>query len=265
MRMVFAVAVAATTALGAAACGTQASTGDNPPPASDKKITVYSGRSESLIKPMLENFTKATGITVEIRYGDTAAMAAQLLEEGSKSPADVFFAQDAGALGAVTKKGLLAKLPVDVLSKVPATYQATSGEWVGVTGRSRVLVYNSDQVTRDQLPKSVFDLADPKWKGKLGIVPSNASFQAFVTALRVQHGEAKTKDYLTALKANGVIKDSNPNTVLDVNKGTLALGLVNHYYVYARAKEDGTTADKLKARLHFFPGGDTGADRKSVV
>jgi iron(III) transport system substrate-binding protein len=242
-----------------AACASENTPADvGPQP--DKKITVYSGRSESLVKPLLENFTKASGITVEIRYGDTAAMAAQLLEEGDKSPADVFFAQDAGALGAVTKRGLFATLPADVLNKVSASYQAKGGEWIGVTGRSRVLVYNTDLVTKDQLPKSVFEINDPKWKGKVGIAPTNGSFQAFVTALCVQHGDAKAKEFLAGLKTNQAqTRPNNGQVVADVDSGKLALGLVNHYYVYEKARTDGTTADKLKAELHFFPQGDTGA------
>ncbi|HCT79450.1 MAG TPA: iron ABC transporter substrate-binding protein [Micromonosporaceae bacterium] len=259
MRKLLASTALALVALSATACANDTKPADTAPQ-SDKKITVYSGRSESLIKPLLENFKTASGITVEVRYGDTAAMAAQLLEEGDKSPADLFFAQDAGALGAVAKKGLFSKLPADVLSKVPTAYQAKTGEWVGVTGRSRVLVYNSDLVTKDQLPKSVLELTDPKWKGKVGIAPTNGSFQAFVTALRVQQGEAKAKEFLTGLKANEAqIRPNNGQIVADVNSGKLSVGLVNHYYVYEKAKADGTTADKLKAQLHFFPEGDIGA------
>jgi iron(III) transport system substrate-binding protein len=226
----------------------------------DGKIIIYSGRSESLVKPVLENFSKATGVQVEVRYGDTAAMAAQLLEEGDSSPADVFLAQDAGALGAVAKKGLFAPLPAEVLSKVPERYHSKNGQWVGVTGRSRVLVYNVNQVPAADLPTSVFELANPKWRGKVGVAPTNGSFQAFVTALRVQHGDERARQFLTGLKANDAqIRENNVQIVSDVNDGKLAVGLVNHYYVFAKAKELGTTADKLAARLYFFPAGDTGA------
>jgi iron(III) transport system substrate-binding protein len=226
----------------------------------DKKITIYSGRSEALVKPVLEKFQKQSGITIHVRYGNTAQMAAQLLEEGGKSPADVFFAQDAGALGAVAKEGLFAPLPAEVLAKVPAHYRSRTGEWIGVTGRSRVLVYNSDLVPAASLPKSVFELTGPQWKGKIGVAPTNASFQAFVTALRVQHGDAKAKQFLTGLKANEPqIRDGNVVIVADVNAGKMAVGLVNHYYVYEVAKEQGTTVDQLKAKLYFFPAGDTGA------
>jgi len=252
-RTLTALAAAALVAFALPACGND----DEP---GDKRITVYSGRQESLVKPVLEKFQKASGITVEVRYGDTAAMAAQLLEEGDDSPADVFLAQDAGALGAVAKKGLFAPLPDDVLSKVPASYRAKSGEWVGVTGRSRVFVYNRDQVPAADLPGSVFDLTGPAWRGKVGIAPTNGSFQAFVTAIRVQHGDEKARQFLAGLKANDAqIRESNILIVSEVNQGKLASGLVNHYYVFARATEDGTTVDALKAQLHFFPDGDTGA------
>ena len=236
-----------------AACGSD----DKP---GDKRLTVYSGRSESLVKPILEQFQSATGITVEVRYADSAAMAAQLLEEGSKSPADVFLSQDAGALGAVSKEGLLAAVPTDLLGRVPSTYQAKNGHWVGVTGRSRVLVYNADAVAEADLPRSVHELTDPKWRGKVGVAPTNASFQAFVTALRLTDGEEKAKQFLVDLKANGAqIRDNNVLIVQDVQDGKLAAGLVNHYYVFAKAKELGTGVDRLKARLHFFADGDVGA------
>ena len=248
-----AVAALAVAALSLAACGSD----DKP---GDKKLTVYSGRSEDLVKPILDEFQKASGIKVEVRYADSAAMAAQLLEEGGKTPADVFLSQDAGALGAVAKKGLFATLPAEVLAKVPAGFHARNGQWVGVTGRSRVLVYNAKQVPADQLPKSVFELTGPQWKGKVGIAPTNASFQAFVTALRIQHGEAKAKQFLTDLKANGAqIRPNNVVIVAEVNDGALAAGLVNHYYVFGKAKELGVGVDKLDAQLYFFPDGDTGA------
>ena len=255
MRVRRSIALVATilTGLGLAACGSE----DKP---GDKSITVYSGRAEALVKPVLDDFQRASGITVNVRYGDTASMAAQLMEEGERSPADVFLAQDAGALGAVAKKGLFATLPEDLLQKVPTAYRAHSGEWVGVTGRSRVLVYNTSQVPATDLPKSVFELTEPKWSGKVGVAPTNGSFQAFVTALRVQHGDARASQFLTDLKANGAqIRENNVVTVADVDAGKLAAGLVNHYYVFELAKERGTTPDMLKARLHFFPDGDTGA------
>ncbi|MER7456923.1 extracellular solute-binding protein [Micromonospora sp. NPDC126480] len=247
-------------ATGLIACGSGDDDAADPGKPNDRTITVYSGRNEQLVKPLLEKFTQQTGIQVKPRYASTAQLAAQLVEEGDRSPADVFFAQDAGALGTVAKKGMFATLPEAATGAVPETYRARNGQWVGVSARARVLVYNADQVTADQLPASVFELTDPKWKGKVALAPTNASFQAFVTAIRVQHGDQKAKDFLAGLKANEPqIRDNNIKIVEDVNNGGVPVGLVNHYYLGEIAKEQGTTPDAMKAKLHFFPGGDTGA------
>lgn len=244
-------------AVGLSACG---GTDEDPQVDGDKQITLYSGRNEALIKPLLEKFTEQTGIKVRTRYAGTSAMATQLLEEGEKSPANVFLAQDAGALGAVAKKGLFAPLGEDIIGKVPTTYRARSGEWVGVSARARVLVYNADLVPEAQLPASVFDLAKPEWKGRFGVAPTNASFQAFVTALRVQHGDEKTKKLLADLRANEPqVRDGNVVLVEDVDSGKIPVALVNHYYLGEIAHERGTAPENMKAKLHFFPGGDTGA------
>ena len=221
---------------------------------------LYSGRNEALVKPLFEKFTERTGIKINARYGTTAQMAAQLAEEGKRSPAEAFLSQDAGALGAVNKKGLLATLPAEVTAKVPAAHRAKDGNWVGVTARSRVLVYNPSLVPKEDLPASVFDLTDPRWNGKVAVAPTNASFQTFVTAVRLQHGEEKAKAYFTGLKANAVqIRDNNVAIVEDVDAGKVPMGLVNHYYVGEIAKERGTTPEKLNAKLHFFAAGDSGA------
>jgi iron(III) transport system substrate-binding protein len=243
----------------AAACGGD---GDSlgPPEPEDGTITVYSGRGESLVQPVIDQFESDTGITVNVRYGDTAQMAAQLQEEGDRSPADVFYAQDAGALGAVAKAGLFATLPGDVLDLVPPAFQARSGEWVGVTGRSRVLVYHPDRVAEEELPASVFALTEPQWRGRVGVAPTNGSFQAFVTGMRVQHGDDTTRDWLAGIAANDPqIRENNIQIVTDVNDGRLEVGLVNHYYLYERAKEDGVPVEALAARNYYFPGGDIGA------
>ncbi|MFD0599230.1 iron ABC transporter substrate-binding protein [Catellatospora coxensis] len=224
-----------------------------------KDITVYSGRTQSLVQPLIDEFTKKTGITVAVRYGTTAQTAAQLQEEGDKSPADVFLSQDAGALGAVAKAGLLAQVPAELLAKVPAPYQHAGGQWVGVTGRLRVFAYNADQVKPEELPKSVLDVTGPQWKGRLGVAPTNASFQTFVTALRVQHGDAKAKQFLDGIKANEPqIRDNNIVIVGEINDGKLPAGLVNHYYLFEKAAELGVSPDQLKVKLHYFGDGDTG-------
>lgn len=257
--VIAALAAAGVTLLALTACGGSEDSLE-PGKDADKKITIYSGRSEALVKPLLDKFSQETGIEIQARYGNTAQMAAQLLEEGDRSPADVFFAQDAGALGAVSKKEMFAPLPDETLNKVPAGYRDDKGRWVGISARARVLAYNPDLVPADQLPASVFDLTKPEWKGKVGIAPTNGSFQAFITAMRVQHGDARTQEFLSGLKANEPqIRDGNIKILEDVNAGTIAVGLINHYYFGELAKEQGTTPDKLKAKVYFFPNRDTGA------
>ena len=256
-RLRLAAAVVAL-ALVVAGCGSDGpddaggSGGDGP------ELTVYSGRNEALAGPLLKMFTKDTGIEVAVRYADSASLAAQLVEEGSRSPADVFFSQDAGALGALSKRGLLAELAPEALDAVDAKYRSKDGTWVGVSGRARVIVYNPGKVPEAEVPKSVFDLADPKWKGRIAVAPTNASFQSFVTAMRIQAGDERTREWLRALKANDPITfPGNLAIVEAVDKGEAELGLVNHYYLYERAVAVGQ--DKLVARNAFTTDGDPGA------
>ena len=221
-------------------------------------LTVYSGRSEELVGPLFAQFTEQTGIAVEARYGDTAELAAQLLEEGDGSPAQVYFAQDAGALGAVDAAGLFAPLPASVAKTVPEAYRAPSGDWTGVTGRARVIAYDPEQVPAADVPQSVFDLTDPKWKGQVAIAPTNASFQAFVTAMRVSQGDEATKAWLEGLVANEVQTYEKNGLILDaVDTGQAQLGLVNHYYWYEKAAEVG--ADAMRAQIAFTKPDDPGS------
>lgn len=223
---------------------------------SSPDLVIYSGRSVNLVEPILEKFSKASGLKIEVRGGDSAELAAQILEEGDKTPADLFFSQDAGALGALSKAGLLAPLPTQVLDRVPARYRAADGTWVGTSGRSRVIIYDPRKVP--QPPKSVFELTDPKWRGQIGWAPTNASFQAFVTAMRVTSGEEKTRQWLEAMKANGTQVYPNNVAIRDaVDNGQLSMGLINHYYWYEKVAEVG--ADKVPSKLAFLPGDDPGA------
>ena len=258
-RVAAALFAAGAVLLGAAACATD--NGDEPGnPDSDGSITLYSGRNESLIGPLLQQFTAETGIQVEVRYGDTAQMAAQLLNEGERTPADVYLAQDAGALGAVANSGMFATLPPEVVEQVSAMYRHSDGEWIGITGRSRVLIYHPDLVDAEELPDSVLDLTEPHWNGRIGLAPTNGSFQAFVTALRVQHGDDAARAWLEGMAGNDPqIRESNGPIVADVIDGRIDAGLTNHYYLFERAKELGVDVDEMSARLHYFPGGDTGA------
>jgi len=219
-------------------------------------LTIYSGREEELVAPLIEQFEEETGTDVEVRYGDSAELAATIAEEGDGSPADVFFAQDPGSLGAVAGEGLLAELPAESLDRVAEDFRDPEGRWVGTSGRSRVIAYNTDTLSEGDVPDSVFDLTDERWRGKVGVAPTNASFQAFVTAMRLQQGEEKTREWLEALKANGVrFYEKNTPIVEAVASGEIDLGLVNHYYLYLVQEEQ----PGAPVANHFLAGDDPGA------
>jgi iron(III) transport system substrate-binding protein len=218
-------------------------------------LVVYSGREEELVAPLFERFEQETGITVEVRYADSAELAATIAEEGDNSPADVFFAQDPGSLGAVEEQ--LAELPDEVLDRVGEEFRDADGHWVGTSGRARVIVYNTDELSEDEVPASVFELTDPRWKGKVGLPPTNASFQAFVTAMRLDVGEERTRQWLEALKANEPrFYEKNTPVVEAVASGEIELGLVNHYYLYLVKEELGSNAP---IENKYLPGDDPGA------
>ncbi len=219
------------------------------------ELVVYSGRSKGLVHPIIKQFEKETGITVKVRYGNTAQLAVALLEEGEKSPADLFWAQDAGALGAVSKQGLFQTLPESTTSKVPDKFRNSEGTWIATSGRARVLAYAPERVKAEELPKSVFDLTDAKWKGRVGWAPQNASFQAFVTAMRILEGEEKAEEWLRGMKANGA-KSYPKNTpiIRALAAGEIDLGLPNHYYLMRFKKSDsGFPVEQV-----FFTSGDVG-------
>ncbi len=220
-------------------------------------LTVYSGRNEEFVAPIVEDFTAQTGVEVEVRYGDTAELAATVLEEGQNSPADVFFGQDAGALGALAQAGLFEALPEATLERVEPRFRSADGLWVGVTGRARVLAYNTGVYTPETLPASVFDLTDETYRGRIGWAPSNASFQAFVTAIRVLEGEEAARAWLEAMMANGVQTYSNNSSQLEaLERGEIDLALVNHYYLYQFLAEQG---EGFPVRNHYFGDADLGA------
>ena len=197
-----------------------------------ESLTVYSGRSKSLVEPIIKQFEKETGIEVKVNYGGTTQLAAALLTEGDKSPAALFWAQDAGALGAVSKKAMFKKLPETILTQVPSDFRDADGFWVATSGRARVLAYSPERVKMEELPESVFDLTQPMWKGRVGWAPTNASFQAFVTSLRVQVGEERTEAWLRGMKANGVKQYAKNTPIIEaLAAGEIDLGLPNHYYL----------------------------------
>ncbi len=204
----------------------------------DDKLTIYSGRSETLVAPVIELFFEATGIEVEVKYGGTAALAATLLEEGDRTPADVYYAQDPGGLGAVEE--LLAPLPAETLARVADWARSPDALWVGVSGRARVLVYNPETLDASELPESIEALADSKWRGRLGWAPTNSSLLTMVTAMRELWGEERTLAWLEGIVGNEV-KNYPKNTpqVTAVASGEIDIGLVNHYYLYRFIAEEG--------------------------
>jgi len=240
-------AVAAMLAL--TACGADSQTAD------PDKIVLYSGRSEELVGPLVKQFTADTGIEVETRYASSGEMAAQLITEGDKSPADVFLSQDAGALGAVSKAGMLAPIDAATLQAVPGQFSAADGTWVGVSGRARVVVYNP--TLAPDPPDTIDGLLAPEWKGQIGFAPSNASWQSFVTGLRVVRGEDAAAQWLRAFKAQDPQAFENNVAVRDaVDSGQVALNLVNHYYLYELIHAKG--ADAVTAQNMFMAPGDPG-------
>ncbi|MEX0750571.1 MAG: iron ABC transporter substrate-binding protein [Dehalococcoidia bacterium] len=247
LRILAAAGVALLTLAAAAACG-----GDD-----RSTLTVYSGRSESLVGPLLERYADETGARVEVRYASTAELASTILEEGGNSPADVYFAQDAGALGALAKERRLVALPQSILDLVDARFRSDDGRWVGISARARVVAYNTNNVDPADLPASILDFTDPKWKGRIGWAPTNGSFQAFVTALRLTQGDAGARAWLEGIEANDPVAfDGNLPALVAVASGELDVAFINHYYLYQlRSETDGN----VDAANYFLPGGDAGA------
>ena len=224
----------------------------------DESLTVYSGRSQTLVQPLLDSFSEETGIEIQVKYAGSSAIASTILEEGENTPADVVFLQDPGSLGALSAAGVLSDLPEGLLEKVDPRFRSPRGEWIGTSGRARTVVYNTSAIdpARD-LPASILDFTDPVWKGRVGWAPLNGSFQAFVTALRVQQGDSTARDWLEGMKANDA-RDYPKNTAIvdAVARGEVDVGFVNHYYLERFLQEEGPG---FGARNHFLGRGDPGA------
>lgn len=220
-------------------------------------VTIYSGRSESLVGPLLDRFRAATGLEVQVKYAGTSELAAAILEEGDASPADVYFAQDGGALGALAAEGRLAELPDATLDHVDPRFRSPDGVWVGVSGRARVVAYDTRVLSEADLPTSILDYTDPSWKGRIGWAPTNGSFQAFVTAFRVLRGDEAAKAWLEGIQANEPKVYDGNNAVLEaIAAGEVQVGFINHYYLMRQLAEQG---ESFPVRSHFLPNGDIGA------
>ena len=218
-------------------------------------LVIYSGRSESLVDAVIQQFSQATGIEVEVKYAGTSQLAATLLEEGDRSPADIFFAQDPGGLGAVEE--MLDVLPDHVLSRVPDWARSPGGKWVGLSGRARTVVYNPERIDEEELPDDIWEFQNPEWKNRIGWAPTNASFQTMVTAMRALWGENKTSQWLKGVQANNpVIYPKDTPQVAAVAADEIDVGLVNHYYLFRFLSEEG---EDFAARNYHPRAGGPGA------
>ena len=268
-RALWLLAVVGVVSLTAASCGSERESGSTaspdptppapapaPAPEPQGPITVYSGRSEDLIGPLVERFEAATGIAVEVRYGSSADLALLIETESDASPADVFISQSPGAMAYLATQGRLAVLPASVLDAVAERFGAGDGTWVGLSGRQRVLVYNPDLTDEADLPDSVLDLTGPGYEGRVGVAPANSSFQDFITEMRFRSGDGATLAWLEGMAANGAPNYAKNSAIVDaVLRGEVDMGLVNHYYLLRFLAED----PDAPGVNHYFDPDDVGA------
>jgi iron(III) transport system substrate-binding protein len=220
-------------------------------------ITLYNAQHEDLMKEMTDAFTKSTGIKVELRNGSDLEMANQIAQEGDRSPADVFVTENSPAMTLVDGRRLFTPVSAAAAKQVPARYQPRDRDWVGFAARQTVFVYNTGKPASQDLPASIMDLADPRWKGRFGYSPTGADFQAIVSAVLALKGEAQTRAWLKGLKENAVAYQGNTKVMAAVNKGDIEGGVIYHYYWYQDQAEAG--ADSRNTKLHFFAPQDPGA------
>jgi iron(III) transport system substrate-binding protein len=219
-------------------------------------ITLYNGQHEQTTAKLVAGFEKQTGIEVKVRSDDEDVLGDQIMQEGSSSPADVFYTENTPVLEDLQEKGLLAPIPASTLAAVPAKYDSTQGDWVGVSGRVSVLVYNTSQIKASELPGSILELAQPRWKGKVGFAPSETDFQPLITAISKLDGTAAAERWLKGLQANGRVYPDNETVVAQVNNGESTVGLINHYYWYRLRDEVGKSG--MHSALHYYAPHDPG-------
>jgi iron(III) transport system substrate-binding protein len=252
MRRASAV-VAAVVAAGAVltACG-------GPAGSSGITITLYNGQHEQTADNLISAFEKQTGINVVVRSDDEDVLADQLAAEGSNSPADVFFTENSPPLESLQAKGLLSPVDGSTLAKTPGRYNSPQGDWVGVSARVSVIIYNPGLISASQLPTQVRQLAEPQYKGKLALAPGETDFQPIVTAYQRAYGSAATLTWLKQIGANaaGHIYPDNETIADEVNRGAAAFGIVNQYYWYRMRAEIGSA--NMHSKIAYFASGDPG-------
>ncbi|WP_372727879.1 iron ABC transporter substrate-binding protein [Nocardioides sp.] len=221
------------------------------------KVVVYNAQHEELISVVAEAFTEETGIKVELRNGSDLELANQIVTEGDASPADVFLTENSPAMAFVGSRDLLAPLGATTLENIPARFRAADDHWTGFAARSTVLAYNTDQVSTEELPDSLMELAEPQWRDRISFSPTGADFQAIVAAVLDLEGEEATREWLEGIKANGTVYDGNNVVLESVNSGQSDAGVIYHYYWYRDQEESGVNSDNTA--LHYFEAGDPGA------
>ena len=221
-------------------------------------LTLYSGQHVQTTQALATAFEQKTGINVNIRFDDEAVLADQVVTEGSNSPADVFFSENSPPLQFLASKNLLAGVDASTLVNTPSRFNSPEGHWVGVSARVSVLVYNTSLLKPSELPTSAMQLADPKWSGKIGLAGGETDFQPIVTSIAKSHGKAAALHWLLGLKSNASshLYSSNETLTDDVNRGQVALGLINQYYWYREKARVG--ASGLHSAIAYFAPGDVG-------
>jgi iron(III) transport system substrate-binding protein len=225
---------------------------------SDQELVIYSSRTQSLVQPLLEQYAEQTGMNIRVRYANTSSIVATLLEEGQNSPADVLYLAEPSGWAALAEAGLLSPLPENLLEKIDSRFRSPQGEWAGTSGRSKVVVYNTENIIPERdLPQSIMDFTDPKWKGRIGWAPTHGEWQMLLMAIRIEEGEEAARSWLEGIKANE--PETYPNLISIVQAvadGEVDVGFVNHYYVPRFIAEEG---EDFGARNYYLGGGDPGA------
>lgn len=252
-----AVLAAGVVALAGCGSGPAASASTAGDPLAGQTITVYNGQHPQTMDALVKDFQRRSGITLRVRTGEEAELANQILQEGSASPADVFVAENPPALTVLQEKGLLAAVRPGTLAAEPRADSSPRGDWVGVSLRSAVFVYNTGRLAADRVPASVTDLARPAWHGMLGIAPSETDFTPIVTLMIKAHGVAATTAWLKGLKANGKVYASDEDLLAAVNRGEITGGVIEDHYWYRLRDELG--AGSMHSALGYFRTGDPGA------
>ena len=226
--------------------------------ADSQSITLYNGQHVQTAQNLVAAFEAATGISVSIRSDDEDTLADQIVTEGSHSPADVFLTENSPPLESLQAKGLLAKVDAGTLGRTPARFNSPSGDWVGVSARVSVLIYNPALIPAGQLPTQVRQLADPQYRGKLALAPQETDFQPIVTSFLRAYGRAATLSWLKGVQANagGHVYPDNETIASQVNRGAVAFGIVNQYYWYRMRAEIGESSTHSK--IAYFAPGDPG-------